>query len=246
MPDGRLVVTVGTSLFSSASWRAEGRMALVRGYREWTEEPLLENPGRRRTEGWRTVIEIEDQLRAAPTELADRFVWDPQVPKRYPGELTTILRLHERDAQSPETVAEFLRRSYERVELVCPSAKRDPARIAAEHLAVVLEKVLEHPSVVLADVLTSSHLADKMEQFARYLESLPDEGIDLLITGGYKSFALQAGLRASGRPPGVWRLLYLHEEHMSDLVVATVGERGELRQELEDGRRVITERVGPV
>lgn len=244
MPERRLVVTVGTSLFSSASWRAEGRLALVRGYREWTEEPFLENPARRRTEGWRTVVEIEEQLRAAPGDLADEFVWDPEVPKRYPGELTTILRLYEKDGAG-ETVPEFLRRSYERVELVCPSGQRDSARVAAEHLAMVLENVLEHPGVVLAEELSSSHLADKVEKFARYLENLPDQGIDLLITGGYKSFALQAGMRASGRPPGAWRLLYLHEEHMSDLVIATVGDRGELRQEL-DGRRVITETVGPV
>lgn len=245
MPDRRLVVTVGTSLFSSASWKAEGPLALIAGYRAWTEEPLLANPGRRRTEGWKTAGQIEEQLKARPEGFAEAFVWDPEEPKRYPGELTTVLRLYRKEARAPETVAEFLRRSYARVELVCPTGRGDPARVAAENLEVVLGSVLRHPGVSLAEVLTSPHLADKVKHFATYLHSLPDDGIDLLITGGYKAFALQAGLSASGRPPGAWRLLYLHEEHMSDLVEATVETEG-LRQEFADGRVVYTEISRPV
>lgn len=242
MADRRLVFTVGTSLFSSASWRAEGRLALLPGYRAWTEEGFRDDPALRRTQGWRTVEAVKQEIVRAPDAFPELFAWEPEVPLRYPGELTTLLRLYQKEAEGGESVADFLRRRYAAIELVCPSGASDLAHVAAEQLARVVGEVVEHPAVVVQGVLASQHLADRARQFAAYLEQLPEHGVDLVLTGGYKGYALQAGLMAAARPPGSWRLIYLHEDHLSDLVVASVGERRELRQDFGNQRVVPTPR----
>lgn len=242
MAERRLVITVGTSVFSSASWRAEGRLAVGGSkYRDWMEPQYLDSPGLRRTRGWETAQWIEERLLEDAHVFDDLFVWEPDRPRRYAAELNTLLRLFEREPGDAATVAEFTRRSFEAIELICPSSRRDPARAAAEHLKHVFSQVLEHPCCRLRPVLRGEYLRDKVEQFATYLRELPAGPVDLLVTGGYKAFALLGGLMALGHPGGEWRLLYLHEDQQGQLVIADLDAQGRWRQTFESGSQVVTE-----
>lgn len=215
------MVTVGTSLFSSASWRCAGKLAKVKGYRLWTEE-LLDAPAQRRTEHADTASRIEKLLGEGEETTAEHFELSVDHPLRYSGELTTLIRAWQRWAEGEEDFAAFLRRRYARVELLASSNESSPSRVCARHLQVVLRDKLGHPRTALPQRLRSPHLEELVEQLGGYLAELSERetAVDLLVTGGYKAFSLLAG-RFVARPTTgrSWQALYVHEDDLGQLIV---------------------------
>lgn len=222
-----LVVTVGTSLFSSASWSCEGDLKSVRGYRGWTEN-LLEDPAGRRSEGARTVGELETLLKKG-TEVTEKyFAPDLDRPLRYSGELTTLLRCHQSPlSRSGESFAAFLQRSYQEIQLLAATNVYNSSNVAARHLQVILRDKLGHPNVSMPETLRSSYLHDLIGYLRDHLTGLTRTGVeaDLLVTGGYKAYSLLAGKLVATQPKDRhWRALYLHEEESGQLIVEGRGE----------------------
>lgn len=248
-----LVVTVGTSLFSSAPWEAAGPLHRLvthdSGYSTWVEDPRFrEQPGLRRTEGFRTAEWLKERLLEDPLVFDKHLEWKPDWPERYPAEINTLIRLFMKEPYGDETFEEFLRLRYSKIELVCGSSQRDDSHVAGRWLAHLLGTKLGHPACELKAILRSGALRDKVDQFRSYLTGLPRQRVDLLVTGGYKVFALMAGFFAGRLAPGAWRLLYLHEEQQNQLVVSAFDEQGNLRQSYDEGggSQIIETPPGPV
>lgn len=238
MTDRKLVITVGTSLFSSAAWEAEGKLGDRTGYGDWLTTEYLGNPGLRRSRGWSTAGRIQELLEEDPHTLDDLFEWDVDRPERYSGELNTLIRLYDRELKDGEAMPDFLRRRYGTIDLVCSSRRDDPARIAAQHLNWVLRERLGHRDCNLSEVLRDEFLQKKTEQFATYLRELPSGPTDLLVTGGYKAFALLCGAMLIRHRADDWRLLYLHEEQQGELVIGEVDSDGRWRYRFASGSEV--------
>lgn len=222
------MVTVGTSLFSSASWSCEGDLKSVRGYRGWTRE-LLDDPAGRRGEGARTVGDLEKLLKEKETEITERhFAPDFDRPLRYSGELTTLLRCHQSPlSRAGESFAAFLQRSYQEIQLLAATNRSNSSNVAARHLQVILRDKLGHPNVSMPETLRSSHLHELIGYLRDHLEDLTRTGVeaDLLVTGGYKAYSLLAGKFVATQPKDRhWRALYLHEEESGQLIVEGRGE----------------------
>lgn len=215
-----LVVTVGTSLFSSASWRCEGDFAKVKGYSEWTKH-VLNDPHRRRTEYPDTEERIRKLLTAGTQATARRFELDVDHPLRYSGELTTLIRMYQRPGAWTDVPA-FLRHRYARIELLAPTNEANESRVAARHLEVILAEKLGHPNTTLPNALRSPHLLDLVPQLRHHLAALAASGeeVDLLVTGGYKAFALLAGKFVATQPENrSWQAFYVHEDAEAQLIV---------------------------
>ena len=224
-----LVVTVGTSLFSSASWRCEGKFAAVKGYSAWAAD-LLDQPAKRRTEFADTVERIKQLLAHGTQTTAEHFELQVDRPLRYSGELTTLIRIWQRWADGGEDLLAFLQRRYARIELLASTDASDPSRVAARHLKVILEEKLGHPGTTMPEALRSSlrnpRLLELVQHFQRHLATLAASGaeIDLLVTGGYKAFSLLAGKFVATQPASrSWQALYLHEDD-GQLIVEGRGE----------------------
>jgi hypothetical protein len=223
LSEGRiLVVTVGTSLFSSASWVCEGELKSIRGYRDWIEEHL-EDPAGRRSKGTRTAEALESLLgEQGPQITAKHFAVDFDRPLRYSGEMATLLRCSQRFGQGEESFAGFLQRSYREIQLLAPADGKNPSRVAAGHLQIILRDRVGHPNVTLPGSLRSSRLHELLDHLRSHLKSLAaaQAEADLLVTGGYKAYSLLAGKFVATQPRDHnWRALYLHEEDIGQLIV---------------------------
>lgn len=223
MSEGRiLVVTVGTSLFSSASWSCEGELKSIRGYRDWIEEHL-EDPAGRRSSGARTAEALEKLLgEQGPQITAKHFAPDFGRPLRYSGEMATLLRWSQRFGRGEESTAGFLERSYREIQLLAPTDDNNPSRVAASHLQVILRDRVGHPNVTLPGSLRSSHLHELLDHLRNHLATLAgtETEADLLVTGGYKAYSLLAGKFVATQPRDHhWRALYLHEDDIGQLIV---------------------------
>lgn len=220
-----LVVTVGTSLFSSASWNCEGKLASAKGYCGWIEDHL-DNPDKRRREGFRTAEAIEELLREGTEVTVKHFATDFDRPLRYAGEITTLLRYSQSEGEGSEGFAEFLRRRYEEIHLLAASDVTNDSNVAARHLQVILRDKLGHPKVTMPG-LRSPYLREMLPQFQRHLANLANRGVeaDLLITGGYKAFSLLAGKFVATQPSDrQWRALYIYEADIGQLIIEGRGE----------------------
>ncbi len=222
-----LAITVGTSLFTSASWRPEGPFALIDGYRGWTTD-LLKEPSARSSSGRRTRDGIEARLNQRATGDPGYFVSDLRAAQRYSAEVSTLLSWKEREGE--RELRDFINDRYGRTDLVCPFHPDDPARIAADHLLTVFRERLGLESVEIRDVITGRSLVDRVRQFQTYLQELPPKAtVDLVVTGGYKVYAMFAsGFAASPARRDRWRVIYQHEDHDRELVVQGARE-GEVR-----------------
>lgn len=229
MSDGRiLVVTVGTSLFSSASWRAEGIFDFP-AYRRWLEEldadgkPLWLRSPERRVRDEATCRKIRSVLtEQAPADLSSLVtIDDSDDPRRYCAELTTLLVTFRETSHGAESFREFLSR-YESVALVCPSNRDDEANVAARHLESILlsHGVRNDSGTLLKQILRSGSSRGRIQQWGEFLGKLDDDNVDLVVTGGYKGFALLAGdaWARTGSKRG-WRVIYLHQDNETDLFV---------------------------
>lgn len=221
-----LVVTVGTSLFTSATWKCEGKIGEVRGYRAWTEE-LLEDPARRRSEGCRTADAVEKLLRTGTAITEDFFAHDFDHPLRYSGELATLIRCSQREGRGAESLQDFLGRRYSEIQLLAATHVDNPSKVAAQHLQVILRDKLGHPKVTMPETLRSHVLHELVGHLNRHFAELAASGVevDLLVTGGYKAFSLLAGKFVASQPKErSWRALYVHEEALDHLFVEGRGE----------------------
>lgn len=223
----RMVVTVGTSLFTSASWRSEGPFALIPGYPDWSVEHY-ESPRARREAGGDTAHDLQEQLGHGWPGDIDYFVWPPDTALRYSAEVATLLRWQQHENETD--LARFLADEYERIELVCSSDQSDPSRIAAGHLDAVMTQRWGLGCVELQEVLTSESIRDKARHFGNYLRRLGTDRqpTDLVVSGGYKLFAMYASLFAAATPwqRENWRVIYLHEESHTELIVQKGNEEG--------------------
>jgi hypothetical protein len=224
-----LLVTVGTSLFSSASWSWEGDLKSVPGYRGWLEKKFLEDPAKRRREGYWTAEKLEGLLTERGTGVtAEHFATDFDRPLRYSGELTTLLRCYRSPlSRRGESFSEFLQRSYTEIQLLASISASNAANVAARHLQVILRDKLGHPNVSMPETLRSRHLHDLVGFLRDHLEDLTRSGaeVDLLVTGGYKAYSLLAGKFVATQPrTRHWRAFYIHEEESGQLIIEGRGE----------------------
>jgi hypothetical protein len=235
-----MFVTMGTSLFHSASWETD-KVRSVRYYEEWTTPACLDAPeARKRTphaqniQGW-----LETALRAEKPEvwgerLAQEFLdGEPgrKSLKRYSAELTTLFKIQEKELISP---AELLA-SYETIYLVCDEEGRGQEvnlpHVAAAHTAHALNRLagqgraLVQPVPGLSSTDPGILLGDNtgLGRLVRLiLADLDDaEQVDLVISGGYKIYGIYLAKLVDLEKRAV-RLLYLHED--GDLLVQVPGE----------------------
>lgn len=219
-----LVLTVGTSLLTSASWRPEGPFERLPGYGTWVREHL-DSPSRRRADR-STGSRLERLLREGePDNTPSRFAEAFCLPYsgsalRYSAEVSTLILWMLQ--QGDYDLAKFVRRKYSRIELVAPVETKDPANLAAKHLASIFE-FHKIGQIAMRPVLTGPTLRDKVEQFKKYLLNFDpaNQPVDLIVSGGYKIFAMYSGAFIS-RPqaPEGWRLIFLHEQS-SDVIAQT-------------------------
>ncbi len=224
----RLVVSVGTSLFHSASWRNEGPFALIRGYAEWLRPPQIGSPSKRSalandTNG--AAVEAEILNVVAGLEASNSGViwfdtahgnWDPA--GRYSAEITTLVAM--RRALAPDsTLAAFLEATYDQVDLLAAESHNDESHIAGRHLQRALAA---HSDCKVRLVLfEGASLGPQVQSIVdTLLERTPERHVDLVVSGGYKAFAVAMGhvywQRARGGSD--WRLFYLHEKEPAELV----------------------------
>ena len=229
MSDGRiLIVTVGTSLFSSATWRGEDVFDF-RGYRKWLEEldkkgePLWLRSPERRVRDEATCQKIRDVLtEKAPADLSPLVtIASSEDPRRYSAELTTLLVTYRETSHQAASFREFLS-GYESVSLVCPSHRDDEAHIAARHLEQILlvQGAPNATGSLLRSILRSGSSRGRIKQWGEFLGTLEADDVDLVVTGGYKGFALLAGdaWARTGSKRG-WRVIYLHHDNETDLFI---------------------------
>ncbi len=223
-----LVVTVGKSLFSSASWRREKPFDF-RDYGKWFDEvddkdkSFLSSPERRAKDD-ETCRKIHKILTSHdPTELSRLVaIGSSEDARRYCAELTTLLVMYRAPGHFAESFREFLNR-YEAVALVCPADEEDQAHLAARHLEqILLAHGASNPSgSLLKAVLRAKTSRHRVQQWGEYLDTLAERNnIDLVVTGGYKGFALLAGdIWARAGSERGWRVIYLHQDNNEDLFV---------------------------
>lgn len=212
----RMVVTVGTSLFSSASWRVEEPFASLPGYRRWAGE-LIENPSERRTAARQTPRHIEAVLREQPEEALAAFD-DGGPALRYSAELSTLLLWQGREGS--RALGPFLNERYDRVDLVAPCDRNDLAWLAAAHLRAVLAERLGVERVRVVEAITSPAIKDRVRQLRGYLDTMAAETdrADLVVSGGYKVYAMvAAALAVAGERR--WQVIYVHEDSARELIV---------------------------
>lgn len=226
-----LVVTVGTSLFTSASWGLESPFGEIPGYTRWAGA-WLEEPGRRRSASGQTDDEIGERLSRRDPDDLEHFEWRPSRARRYSAEVTTLLRWMQN--QGGDDLKAFLTSRYRTIDWVCPVDPEDPARIAAEYLVEVCRRKLGIAAARLRPVLTSPSILDRLRHFRDYLQGLPaGEGVDLVVSGGYKVYSMFASaFAASADRRERWKVIYVYEEGGHELVVQGA-EEGQVKLAVE-------------
>lgn len=223
MSERRLVITVGTSLFSSATWDpAADPVREIAGYIEWCEpgSEFLDHPRARAEEATpegispRLIREgVENALRADVNGSLALHVVRPDKgpPGRYSAEVTTLLEwcAWVTQGKSLKSLGDFLLAEYSGCDLLCGADPKDESAVAADHLASLLQ-VLGYPSSEVQRVLGGGSVADQLAGLASYLSAVPiGQDLDFIISGGYKVYGTVIGLALNKRPR--WRVLYLHE-----------------------------------
>lgn len=247
-----LVVTVGKSLFSSASWQSEGPFDF-RSYRRWCEALdekgkllWLRNPDLRAKDDdtcqkiYRILTDSGRNDSAALARLVT--VGDSDEPRRYSAELTTLLVMYRETEHGAKSFEDFLG-SYGAVELIGPTDENDEACVAARHLEqILLAHGARHASgSLLKKILRSDSSRQRIRQWGEYLGSLDVDNVDLVVTGGYKGFALLAGdAWARGGSKRGWRVIYLHQDNQTDLFVHQRDREGDKVEARAIGERAET------
>lgn len=227
-----MVVTVGTSMFTSASWKVEGLFASIRGYRSWVEaDDNLRSPERRARlcsasgaapySGAFIRDEVLRCLRETGKEAAGAFEdrLSAQDAARYCAELATIIAMwswHSADAHA--TFGDYLSNKYASIQLLAPADEGEEALVAAEQLKLQLERVVPGSlSVRVLKRIEGRSVRDNARSFIDILDSLGKEpaSADFVISGGFKIYA---AIVTHALPAGC-RVYYLHEASSGELVV---------------------------
>lgn len=235
-----LHVLMGTSLFSSASW---SEVPGLPAYDRWTEGDCLKNPGLRRSGSFGSPAvsegeiqkEIEERLLASPEALDEFATARTCEPRRYSAEMTTILRLAEVEsggAISDESTRRFLSK-FKSVTIWIPEDPRDKSHVAGIALVAILQAFgvsserIQHVEFGGEKILEKLHCLNKSwsSRFDPHHPENADGKVHTVIaTGGYKAYGQLLGVVASktarllpSRPPIV-EAVYLHEDHLGDLV----------------------------
>ena len=174
-----LVVTVGKSLFSSATWRAEGFFDFP-GYHKWfneldkNEKPFwLQEPETHAKDSVTCdrIGRILTLTEKAPAELSALVtISDSDEPRRYSAELTTLLVMHRAPGHRAQSFQDFLS-AYGAVNLVCPANEKDEANFAARHLEQILlaQGAKNASGSLLKKILRSEAPRHRVKQWGDYL-----------------------------------------------------------------------------
>jgi hypothetical protein len=244
-----MFVTVGTSLFHSATWEwVEGMRVEVAPYEGWTkDDELLKNPERRKSsreaacimEGLKKRLDLEN-ARTWASRLPKSLLAgepEPDTVMRYSAELATILKLAEKENRGDERLGDFLR-SYEAIHFVCDPKRYDEKRsltqVAAVHLARYVNEIAKEKKAEECPIPgLSSHrkddlLADSNTRGLRLLAetlrqaSAVHQHVDILLSGGYKIYGIfLAPLFQDSR----FRMAYIHEEGERLLTLQGTGKK---------------------
>lgn len=242
-----MFVTVGTSLFHSASWeKDEAILRDVPEYYQWTaDDTVLKQPeARKRTSAAsRIQSRLELVLKTDNAgEWAKRLAHDltggePKATTvmRYSAELATILKLFEEPGEGRvETLREFLR-SYTRIYFPCDSSGKGTAPlayVAAHHLAAYLNYLADADGL-LAQALPVPGLSSTdsnmllgettgLGELARCIEAENADQQDLVISGGYKLYGIYLYRLLELKDRKV-HLHYIHEEGGGLLTISRTG-----------------------
>ncbi len=217
----RLIITVGTSLFHSASWRCEGDFSAITDYRRWCEPAQLSSPSARRA--WSDMAtgaaisnQIQELLTAGPEdpEVVGLFDSGFHLQGQYSAEISTLLAMRLK-LDRHVALAGFLQ-TYSSIVLL-HGGNRNPAEAAARHLAAVLR---EHAGVTTSQcqTLEGMTIQQELQSLVNYMENLDRSPADLVATGGYKAFAVALAHIYWQRSGDGWRLFYLHDSDMGELI----------------------------
>ena len=240
-----MIITVGTSLFESATWANEGPLKDIEGYDGWLKPSTMESPagrtGYRSFDGEVTGERISAQLKTR-IDGRNAVQWAEQVtpgfnqPMRYSAEIATLV-LRAREELKGELIQQnfhkFLQDNYSSINLVCSNDPADESQKAAFHLREYIYRLTGEEArpvfpVNVAPVLTGARLNEKVQSLFRYLRDLESEDIEIVASGGYKIFAVSCAQLLPRHAS--WRLVYMHES--SQEIVAAFSEGGTV-----DGRR---------
>lgn len=245
-----MFITVGTSLFRSASWEPRGRVQdLGEGYEEWLLGDALRSPQMRMAGGGaHTVARLQERIKKhnadewsgyLPQELRDG---DPPAATamRYSSELATLVLMA---AEEGRPLRKLLR-SYAAIQLV--AAEEAETYPAACHLAYYLNRIAGRQKEELARVWHIEGLSSTdpgvllgrtesgllrllLEVYQRCRESTVRQ-VDLVISGGYKIYGAVLSQLLPLLDNEEPRLIYIHEE--GDRLM--IFRRGEVRMEGRD------------
>jgi putative CRISPR-associated protein (TIGR02619 family) len=233
-----MYVTMGTSLFHSATWALDdhGLAIEMERYSGWLVAPFLDSPEKRmsdvRSDSIRsrlkrklTIDNGDEWAQRLPKRLRTGTL-PALTPMRYCAELSTLLKMAEegafRDFQA------FLA-SYQEIRLCYDGDFYDAEglnlpHVAAEHLKAILHAVFSRTSVTTLSLPGISSREPKtllaaLRTFRDHLQRR-EEVVDLVLTGGYKIYgALLAPLAKKDS----LELIYIHEGS-DNLVVYHDGE----------------------
>lgn len=234
-----MFLTVGTSLFHSASWEPDRVPPAVPSYRDLCHDVRLRSPEARL--GFRSA---KEELEAA-LDASNAQEWADRLPEelvrdgrhatdtllRYSAELSTVLRLADQDGEGG-SARDFLDRYRRRIFVLADPApppngevRRASSWVAAHHLRAYLDAVAGGRAAELVPIEGLASL-DREVLFGRHtglgelaravLDRVAEHRaveVDLVVTGGYKLYAffLARLLEAEALAGTRTRLVYGHE-----------------------------------
>ncbi len=239
-----MIVTVGTSLFHSASWDENNKDFLSKlgclsdNYRnDWAQAGTPKSPGNlarpdMRKSSCPALVETFKQLLTSDNvDLWKGFVTPYSTgttPMRYSAELATIISyanlMNTRDWQAFLSEYEFV--------FVFDSNENNLGHIAGVHIGTYLEKIarISEEKITAKKIqnfsdLDPNNLTEALREFREFLlnerNTAENEQIDLIVTGGYKIY----GFVSYGTISPSTQIIYMHEDaslvfiHKADKII---------------------------
>lgn len=228
-----MLVTMGTSLFHSATWEPTPELlSKVKDYDRWTSNHLGSPTGRTTTDPDQRIQEaLKSQIRT--DNVAE---WTKYLPvsftegnpagdfMRYSAELATILKLANGEREAGQTIRGYLR-DYSAIHLVHDSNRSKEAELptkAAHHLQGYLSSLLQSDGIVglwgipgLSSPEPEELLGKKTGLGAldhKIKKGIPKyTHLDLIVSGGFKIYGIfLSPLVDSAVLPS--RIFYAHEK----------------------------------
>ncbi len=246
-----LFVTVGTSLYESATWDPAKEPAVsLRGYRAWTiadgADATLLSPDNRRLHSQAlllraqlveklTEVNGEEWAGALPEEL---FGVCPEAQAmRYSAEVATLLLFAQDHRRNLETLRQFLVRHEIRIAFDPTERESDRPRaiVAARHLIAILRRLAPEGAVEALPIegLSSpdpKQLLAKERGLGAFLSEVRKEAsrdgtvekVTIILSGGFKIYGILLGHLLGQGTPNL-RLVYIHESGTSLVEVDSHG-----------------------